>query len=80
MCVWERERKKERERERERGRGRDIYLAKSTKYIERDIKRLKFEDEVYGLVSELAVSLQVLSLCNPGLARIIKNPRIRIKP
>ena len=55
-------------------------MAKSTKYIERDIKRLKFEDEVYGLVSELAVSLQVLSLCNPGLARIIKNPRIRIKP
>ena len=35
-------------------------MAESTKCIERDIKLLKFEDEVYGQVSELAVSLRFL--------------------
>ena len=63
----------------ERG-GEEKCMAESTKHIERDIKRLKFEDEVYGQVLDLAVSLLVLSLCIPGLARIIKNTRITSKP
>ena len=42
MCVRGEERERGRERERE-----EKCMAESTKYIERDIKRLKFEDEVY---------------------------------